>query len=186
MTENDKCQIISNIVTIIIKSSKMAPIQNWLKNKLFERNSGIVFDTDDLNSFSIIQDFIEDYDRQFQTPIIYYQAFPEESAIEFLNTLREELASKLHKHNSDSEQSLLDIIKSAELKTIVIDRCHLHRQDTMQNLIDFFSVCGVGVILVGCREKMEIAQILTHPKVANWDRFEVADRYEPIPELRQI
>ena len=159
----------------------MAPIQNWLKNKLIERNNGIIFDTNDLDSFSIIQDFIEDYDRQFKTPIIYYQAFPEESAIEFLNTLREELASKLHKPNSDSEQSLLDIIKSAELKMIAIDQCHLHPQDTMQNLIDFFSTCGVAVILVGCREKMEIAQILTNPEVANWERFEVGVRCETIP-----
>ena len=162
----------------------MAPIQNWLKNKMFEGNNGIVFDTGDLDSFDLIQDFIEDCDRQFETPVIYYQAFPEESAIEFLNTLREELASKLHKPNSNSEQSLLDIIKSAKLKMIAIDQCHLHPRDTMQNLIDFFSICGVAVILVGCREKMKIAQILTDPQVANWDRFEVGNRYESVPELR--
>ena len=162
----------------------MAPIQNWLKNKLIERDNGIIFDSHDSNSFDIIQDFIEDYDCRFKTPIIYYQAFPEESAIEFLNTLREELVSKLHKHNSDSQQSLLNVIRDAQLNTIIIDRCHLHPQDTMQNLIDFFSICGIGLILVGYREKMAISQILSNPKVANWDRFEVADRYESIPELR--
>ena len=162
----------------------MTSILNWLKNKLIIQEHGVIIDSYDSNSFNIIQDFLEGCDRQFKTSAIYYQAFPEESTIEFLSTLREELGSKLHKHTSKSQQSLANIIKEAELKMVIIDRCHLHPQDTMQNLIDFFSVCGVAVILVGYREQMAIARVLNNLKVSDWDTLEVADKCECIPELR--
>ena len=54
----------------------------------------------------------------------------------------------------------------------------------MHNLIDFFSVCGVAVILVGDRNKMAIAQILSNPQIIGWDKFKIADKRESIPELR--
>ena len=162
----------------------MTLILNWLKNKLINQDSGIIFDTHNSHSFSVIQDLIESCDHNFKTPVIYYQAFPEESAVEFLNTLGEELASKLGDRELNSQQSLLNTIKDAELKMIIIDNCHLHPQDTLQNLIDFFSICKVAVILVGDRDKMAIAQVLSNPKVVNWDRLEAIDKCESIPELR--
>ena len=162
----------------------MTSILNWLKNKLIDPKHGIIIDSYDSNSFDIIQDFLEGCDRQFKTSAIYYQAFPEESALDFLNTLEEELSSKLQKHASQSQQSLASIIKEAELKIVIIDRCHLHPQDTTQNLIDFFSVCGVTVVLVGYREQMAIAKVLSNPKFSAWDKLEVAEQCECIPELR--
>ncbi len=162
----------------------MTLILNWLKKKSIDNNNGIIFDTHDSNSFSVIQEFIEDCDRHFKTPVIYYQAFPEESAVEFLNTLGEELASKLGDCELNSQQSLLNTIQDAELKMIIIDNCHLHPQDTLQNLIDFFCACKVAVILVGDRKKMAIAQIFSNPKVNNWDRLEAIDKRESIPGLR--
>ena len=104
----------------------MILISNWLKNKLRDRENGIIFDSHDLNSFGLIQEFIEDHDCQFKTPVIYYQAFPEESAVDFLDTLGAELTSKLTKGGANPKQSLPKTIKDAELKMIVIDKCHLH------------------------------------------------------------
>ncbi|MGD1921773.1 MAG: AAA family ATPase [Pleurocapsa sp.] len=162
----------------------MTLILNWLKNKLIEGENGIIFNDGDSNSFSVIQDFIESCDRNFKTPVIYYQAFPEENAVEFLNTLGEELASKLGNRQLSSQQSLFSTIQDAELKMILIDDCHLHPQDTLQNLIDFFSACKVAVILIGCQNKMAIAQILNTTRDLNWDRLETLDKCESIPELR--
>ena len=96
----------------------------------------------------------------------------------------EELASKLGNRQLSSQQSLFSTIQDAELKMILIDDCHLHPQDTLQNLIDFFSACKVAVILIGCQNKMAIAQILNNPRVLNWDRLETLDKCESIPELR--
>lgn len=159
-------------------------IFNWLKSKLIHQENGIIFNSCDLDLFDLIQDFLEDCDGQFKTPAIYYQAFPEESAVEFLDTLGEELSSKLGNRELASQQSLLSIIQDAELKVILIDNCHLHPQDTLQNLLDFFTVCKVAVILIGDREKMTISQILNHPKIAEWDKLEATEKYGSIPELR--
>ena len=162
----------------------MKLILNWLKNKLINKNSGIIFDTHNSHSFSVIQNFIENCDHRLKTPVIYYQAFPEESAVEFLNTLGEELASKLGDRQLNSQQSLFCTIQDAELEMIIIDNCHLHPQDTLQNLIDFFCTCKVAVILVGDRDKMTIAQVLSNPMVSHWDRLEALDKFKSVPELR--
>ena len=161
----------------------MTPILNWLTNKLIHGENGIIFDCERADSFSVIQDFIESCDRCFKTPAIYYQAFPEESAAEFLNTLGEELISKLGNPKLDSEQSLSKTIQEAELKMVVIDKCHLHPQDTLQSLFNFFSNCDVAVVLVGSRQKMAIAQILSNPLVFHWDTLEIADKCETTAKL---
>ena len=106
-----------------------------------------------------------------KTPVIYYQAFPEESTLQFLDTLGEELVAKLGNPHLRSEKSLLDTIEDAALKMIIIDDCHLHPQETLEQLLKIFADCHVAVILVGDREKMTVAQILNHPTIRHWDRF---------------
>ena len=147
----------------------MVSTLNWLKRKLLDGENGIIIDTDDSFSFNLIQEFIDSYDRDFKTPIIYYQAFPEESIVQFLDTLKDELLSKLGKSQLSSQLTLLDTIQDTELKMIVIDRCYLHPSDTLQNLLDFCSSCGIAVILVGTRTKMTMSQVLSNPQVSDWD-----------------
>jgi len=156
----------------------MTLVLNWLTNKLIHGENGIIFDCEHTDSFGVIQDFIEIRDLCFKTPAIYYQAFPEESAAEFLNTLGEELIYKLGRPGLDYEQSLSKTIQEAELKMVVIDKCHLHPQDTLQSLLNFFSDCNVAVVLVGSCRKMAIAQILSNPLVFHWDTLEIADKRE--------
>lgn len=146
-------------------------IFDWLTHKHLEGKNGIIFDCAQFSSFDLIQDFIETYDHPFQTPIIYYQAFPEESAIQFLNTLGAELISKLGISESTQSTSLAEIVRRAELKTIIIDRCHLHPLDTLTNLLEVFASFQVSVILVGAKSKIEVAQILKLEAVADWDRL---------------
>ena len=159
-----------------IQLKKMTLILDWLKNKLINGENGIIFDNPNVRSFDIIHDFLERYDRIFKTPVIYYQAFPEESAIEFLDTLREELVSKLGGREPNPPKSLSTIIQDAELQMVIIDNCHLHPQNTLQNLIDFFAVCNVALVLIGDQNKMAIAQILDNPKVHNWNRLEIVEQ----------
>lgn len=161
----------------------MTLILDWLNNKLTNGENGIIFDNHDHHSFDLIHDFLEHYDCVFKTPAIYYQAFPEESAAEFLNTLKEELASKLGSHELNSQKSLTSVIKNAELQMVIIDDCHLHPQDTLQNLIDFFSLCEIALILVGEQNKMAIAQVLNNPKVYSWDRLEAFNQHKPTMSL---
>ena len=162
----------------------MALTSNWLKNKLIHQDNGIIFDTDYSDCFNVVQDFLENYDCKFKTHAIYYQAFPEESALDFLNTLGEELGSKLSRSESNTERSLLEIIQDSELKLILIDNCHLHPQNTLQNLINFFSVCQVGIILIGHDDKMAIAQILDNPMIYQWDSIDAtANKCESSPRI---
>ncbi|MCC0177446.1 hypothetical protein I4641_10705 [Waterburya agarophytonicola K14] len=159
----------------MIEYTKTRSITNWLKTKFTSGDNGMIFDEGDRSSFEEIQEFIASEDRQFKTPIIYYQAFPEETAIEFLSTLQDELDSKMGKSGESSPKSLLTTtIKDAGLKMIVIDDCYLHPQDTLENLLDFFSCCNVAVILVSCRRKIAIAQILNHPIASQWDKLQTA------------
>ncbi len=149
----------------------MVSTLKWLKKKLIQRENGIILDENDSDSFDIIQGFIESKDRPFQTPIIYYQAFPEESAVDFLNTLKLELISKLNKPELESSQNLGQIVEIAQLQMIIIDRCYLQPLDTLQNLLEFFDSHNVAVVLVGSRTKMEIAQILDLTAVSQWDKL---------------
>ena len=145
---------------------------NWLETKLMNREGGILFESCSRSSFITIQNFIESYDRPFQTLVTYYQAFPQESSLEFIDTLGEELASKLGSPLAYRNKPVLDIIKDAGLKMVVIDDCHFHPQDTLEKLLKLFSDCQVSVILVGDREKMAIAKILNHPLVSQWDNLD--------------
>lgn len=145
----------------------------WLKNKLINRDCGIIFESQSLSSFDHIQSFIEGYDRPFYTSIIYYQAFPAESTSQFMDTLRDELTSKLGNRLVNQKKSLLNIIRDAGMKMILIHDCHLHPQSTLEKLLKLFSDCQVSVILVGDRQKMEISQILSHPTVSQWDNLEL-------------
>ena len=142
---------------------------NWLQTKLINRDCGIVFESHFRSGFDDIQSFLECYEQPFQTSIIFYQAFPAESICKFINTLNEELASKLGNSLVNNRRSLLNIIKDAGMKMIVIYDCHLHPPATLEKLLILFSNCQVSVILVGEPEKMAIAQILNHPLVYQWD-----------------
>lgn len=166
----------------MIESPKSTLTLNWLKTKLINGENGIIFD-DDSSNFDLIQNFIESADHNLKTPVVYYQAFPEESATQFLDTLSKELVSKLGIPELNSSQSLFKIIEVAALKMVIIDKSQLHPIDTLQNLLDFFACCDVALILVGSRSKMETSQILSHPAVAHWDQFLAYGEYETSSRL---
>jgi len=148
---------------------KITKTVNWLETKLINGECGILFESHSHSSFNTIQNFIESYERPFQTSVTYYQAFPEENAFELIDTLGEELTSKLASPLGYRKKSILDIIKDAGLKMIVIDDYHFYSQDTLKKLLNLFSNCQVSVILVGERQSMAIAQILNHPLVSQWN-----------------
>jgi len=150
---------------------------NWLKNKLIKRENGIILDKSDSDSFDAIQNFINNKDRPFQTPVIYYEAFPEESAVDFLQTLKVELTSKLNKPELESLEMLGQIIEAAELQMIIIDRCYLQPLDTLKHLLKLFDSYNVAIILVGSQAKMAIAQILNLPTVSQWDKLVVDNEF---------
>ena len=154
------------------KLVKDTNITNWLEAKLVNCECGILFEFQSGSSFDAIQNFIESYELPFQTLVTYYEAFPDESACEFCDTLSKELASKLGSPLTYKKKSSLDIIQDAGLKMIAIDRCHFFPQDTLDNLLNFFSDCQVSVILVGEREKIASTKILSHPLVSQWDNWE--------------
>jgi hypothetical protein len=155
---------------------------NWLKTKLIKQENGILLDEHCSCSFEIIQNFIANNDHLLKTPIIYYEAFPGESAAQFLKTLGEELASKLGSPELN-HHSLDKIIELAALKMVIIDHSYLHPWDTLEKIIDFLASCHICLILVGSRKKLEIAQVLSHPVVSQWEQFQVCDQYQTLPEL---
>jgi hypothetical protein len=153
--------------------TKKVNLSDWLGVKFANSQNGIFFDDHFDHKFTIVQDFVESRDDDFKTPVVYYQVFPEETASQFLTTLKAELLSKLGMPETDSEQSILKAIKDARLKLIILDEIHLQPLDTLQDLLRFFESCNVSVVLVGSRSKMEIAQILALPSVSTWDQFEI-------------
>lgn len=154
------------------KSIKIIRISNWLEAKMISRDCGILLANPEINSFDIIQNFIENCDREFQTPVIYYQAFPQETTLQFLDTLGEELVAKLGNNPQDkSKKSFSEIVKDAELNMIIIDNCYLYPQDTLENLLKIFADCNIGVILAGEQQKMTAAQLLNHPVISHWDKL---------------
>jgi AAA domain len=148
-------------------------LSDWLGVKLANSQNGIAFDDHFDHKFTIVQDFVESQDDDFKTPVVYYQVFPEETASQFLATLKDELASKLGMSKTNSGQSISEVIKDARLKLIILDDIHLQPLDTLQDLLRFFASCNVSVVLLGSRSKMEIAQILAIPSVSTWDQFEI-------------
>lgn len=153
-------------------SSKKLAI-DWLKNKLINRENGLVFDDLDSSSFDIIQSFLEANDHPWKTPAIYYQAFPGESSAEFLSILREELTAKLGNLEFKSGRSLSEIIDTSGLKLIIIDKSYLHPLNTLDELLRQFADCNVGLILVGTHSQMKIAKIIDHPTVSQWSRLAI-------------
>lgn len=157
----------------MIELSRKTLTINWLQNKLINHKNGVIFDDAVLSCFALIQDFLEANDHRFKTPAIYYQAFPEESAAEFIETLREEITSKLGTSDIYRHKSLSEIVADTGLKMVIIDRSHLHPEDTLNSILEQLTSCDVRLILIGCYHKMKIAQILSHPLITQWDKFTV-------------
>ena len=155
----------------MVESSKITLIHEWLEARLLDRQSGIIFVEPALNYFDLIQDFVEANDRPLQTPGIYYQAFPEESAAEFLEVLTYELTSKFGREKFNSSQSLTEITAAVGLKMIIIDRCYLHPLDSLYKILDRLATCDVATILIGSYCKIKIAQILEYPSIDRWERL---------------
>jgi hypothetical protein len=141
-------------------------VGNWLETKLVNQEHGIILDDADLSSFDFIQDFLEAKDHLFKTTVIYYDAFAEESAAEFLNTLQEELSSKLGSHKLKSDLTLPEIIANSGLKMIIIDQSYLHPWETTNQLLRFLTELHVALILVGSADNMNSSKILSRPGIA--------------------
>ena len=75
-------------INVLLTLGTMEKTWNWLKSKLIEKKNGIILEKNDSDSFESVQDFIESTEHNFYTSVIYYQAFPEENAVDFLNTLK--------------------------------------------------------------------------------------------------
>lgn len=180
---NPPQQFARRLINFMIELSKKISTINWLQNKLINHEHGIIFDNGDFSCFNLIQDFIEAHDHRFKTPAIYYQAFPEESAIEFIDTLREEVTAKLGTSEIYRDKSLSEIAIEAGLKMVIIDQCHLHPQDTLDSLLEKLSHCNVRLILVGVQHKMAVAQILSHPIISQWDQFTVDNKCECLTKV---
>lgn len=156
---------------------------NWLQNKLINQENGIIFDDDGCSCFDIIQSFIEANDHPFQTPVIYYEAFPEESAVELIATLREEITAKLGTPKLYINKSLSEIVVTVGLKMVIIDRSHLHPLNTLEDILEQFQACNVCLLLVASYSQMKMAQLLNHPTISQWERFIVNQKCEMVSEI---
>jgi hypothetical protein len=148
-------------------------IGTWLEKRLINQEHGIILDDVDFTSFDLIQDFIEANDHSFKTPVIYYNAFAEESAVEFFRTLQDELMSKLGINKLKSDLTLAEAIAIAGLKMIVFDQSYLYPRETIQELLTFLTEQQVTVILVGMEVRMNEELILSHPAISLWHRLVV-------------
>ena len=146
---------------------------NWLQNKLINHESGIIFDDPDCTCFNFIQDFLEDNNHYYKTPVIYYEAFPDEKAEELIATLSEEITAKLGNPELYLHKPLSEIIAAAELKMVIIDQSYLYPLSTVNGLLEQLIPCNVCLLLVGSEDKMQNAQILSHPIISQWERFSV-------------
>ena len=173
MGEQKDCQL--KLITMV-EFSKKTLLDRWLKNRLVDRQNGIVFVEHTAHYFNTIQDFIEANDRPRETPVIYYQAFPEESATEFIEVLSHELTSKFGNRQFDSTQSLAEITATVGLKAVIIDRSYLHPLDSLYEILDRLASCDVATILIGSYCKMEIAKVLEYPNIDRWQKL-VLDEY---------
>lgn len=160
--------------TCVTPKTKTLLASNWLQTMLVSGENGIIFEKGYSSNFEEIQNFIESIDsidHDLKTSVIYYRAFAQETAGQFLNTLSDELVSKLGFNALQSNQSLIKTIRAAALKMVIIEESHLHPLETIDNLVNFFGYCGVSLILVGSQEKMAGAPILSHPQVSQWEQF---------------
>lgn len=148
---------------------------NWLKKKLDNHENGIIFEDTNMVAFDAIQNFIESVDYASKTPVIYFEAFPEESSAKFFATLYYELVSKHIELKNDEEQSLVEVIKAASLKMIIIDKIHLQPIDTLNSMIDFFNCCDVTMILISTKKKTQISGLIDHPHIAKWGKLSIME-----------
>ncbi|MEL6441440.1 MAG: hypothetical protein AAFQ80_19575 [Cyanobacteria bacterium J06621_8] len=167
----------------MIDLSRKILINNWLQNKLINHENGLILDDRDFNCFPLIQDFLAANDHPLKTTAIYYEAFPEESATEFIDLLQEEIMAKLGSTEVNHQKPLPEILMEAGLKMVIIDRCYLHPQDTLNNLLEQLSNCNVCLILIGLYDQMKLAQIIDHPTICQWDRFSVNSHCESLSQV---
>lgn len=151
---------------------KSQEVASWLESKFFNQENGIIFDYQELRSFNLIQDFIETKDHPFKTPVIYYDAFPQETAEEFIDILYEELSSKLANRKFSSNLTLAEMIANAGLKMIVIDQSYLHVWETTETILKLATENKISLILVGSKAKMKYSQLLSNPTIGQWEQFD--------------
>jgi len=151
-------------------------ILSWLERKLTHHENGVIFEDHNIFVFDAVQDFIESINCTFKTPIIYFEAFPEENSANFFSTLYDELTSKLSDLQNDNQQSLVEVIQSASLKMIIIDKCHLQPINTLNSMIEFFARCNVAVILISTEEKIKISGLIEHKHISQWNKLSIIDK----------
>lgn len=149
-------------------------VYSWLNQKFNNSENGVFIDTNDFDSFDLIQDFLELKDHQYKTPAIYYQAFPDEHLPNFILTLEEELRGKLGYYRSNSCSTMSELISLAELKTVIIDRSYLYTWEMIDELWKWLAKYQVGVILISSQATTHGSPILNHPVISRWERF-IAD-----------
>ena len=157
----------------MIESSRKRVTINWLQNKLINHESGIIFDDPDCSCFNFIQDFLEANNHFLKTPVIYYEAFPDEKAEELIVTLREEITAKLGNPELYLHKPLSEIVAAAELKMVIIDQSYLYPLSTLDDLLEQLIPCNICLLLVSSEDKMPNDQILSHPIISQWERFVV-------------
>lgn len=155
----------------------------WLEKKLSHHENGVILENSNVLAFEPIQDFIESVNGTFKTPVIYFEAFPEESSTKFFATLYDELASKLSELQNDNQQSLVEVIKSASLEMVIIDKSHLQPIDTLDSMIDFFARCNVTLILISTEEKIKVSGLIDHKQIAQWEKLSIMDKLLSLPKL---
>ena len=157
----------------MIELPKNTVVINWLQNKLVNHENGIFFDDPSCSCFNFIQDFLEANDHFVKTPVIYYEAFPNETAGELIDTLREEITAKLGNPDLYLRKSLSEIVAAVELKMLIIDKSYHYSLSTLDDLLKQLIPCNVCLLLVGSYDKMQNNQILSHPIISQWERFVV-------------
>lgn len=166
----------------MIDSAQKNSTISWLQNKLHKREHGIVFNHVGFSCFNLIQDFVEANDHRFKTPAIYYEAIPQESATEFIATLKEEIIAKVGHPYLNLDTPLSEIVANTGLKMVIIDRSHLHSLRTLNELLESFVACNVCLLLVGSHRKLKIAQFLSHPEVSQWSRLTIERETKSLPK----
>ena len=66
---------------------------------------------------------------------------------------------------------MAEVIKSASLKMIIIDKSHLQPIDTLTSLIEFFSDCNVALILISTNKKTKTSGLIDYLQIAKWEKL---------------
>lgn len=148
-------------------------IYSWLDRKIDRGENGVFLDTDDFDSFSLIQDVLELKDRPYKTPAIYYQAFTDEQLPDLISTIEEELKGKLGYRRTNLCSTTTELIALSELKTVIIDRSYLYTWKMIDGLQKWLSDYQISLILVSSQANIQGSPILNHPIISQWERFAV-------------